>query len=278
MSSFIETPFFQKIYTCNCILISSQYYISPYNVTLDPGYYKVELWGASGGGKEGLVGKGGYAKAFFNIVNSTDFYIFVGGQGLTSYDSNALGGCNGGGNGYKGKNDQEGTENGGGGGSTDIRTSIFDINSRILVASGGGGSGLGFFGGDGGAEIGFNGSGWWTDGKGTQEWHYTNGTGGTQDEGGKGGYYKNYHADNGDLLFGLNAVGYGFSSGGSGGGYYGGGGAYESGGGGGSGYIDKSLVGSLKFGKDRFPSPNKKGYEIFILEMVMQKLLSLHKK
>ena len=253
---FIETSSYSKLYRCGCIVGDDD--AKPYKILLDPGKYKIELWGASGGGHSIMPGKGGYATAFLDITNQTQFFLFVGGVGEVSNNKNASGGCNGGGNGYQGKKTELNYENGGGGGSTDLRTEL-DINSRILVASGGGGSSA-HNGGDGGALIGFNGTGYIS-----SDFNFSDsnmhifGCGGTQNEGGEGGYYKDlYQALNGSLGAGSDAVGIDYSGGGGGSGYYGGGGSYESGGGGGSSYIDPTLDGYLKSGRESFPSPTKK--------------------
>ena len=256
MTGKIETPFFQKIYYANCQVEGSINKSIPYTVTLDPGYYKIELWGASGGG---YGGKGGYTSAKIRIETSTTYYLYIGGQGGVSTNSNATGGCNGGGHGYHGNDEIYNRENAGGGGATDIRTIQNDLNSRILIAAGGGGSGIAFAGGDAGGEIGYNGIGWINNNI------WTNGTGATQTEGGIGGYYftEEVGAENGSLGFGGQGIGIDFSGGGGGAGLYGGGGAYESGGGGGSSYInpDKFIDGILKSGRDRFPSPLTRSYE-----------------
>ena len=252
MQNLIETTLFQKIYKCNC---KNKYDIHPYNITLDPGTYRIELWGASGGGIYANPGKGGYARADIEVEKTTTYYLYIGGEGESSNHTVASGGCNGGGDGYYGEGVKEGrNENSGGGGATDIRTAIGDLSTRILVASGGGGTSIGYPGGDGGGEVGFDGSGW--------NGNFTvSGGGATQQNGGKGGTYNDKIAENGTLGVGSDGVGDAYCSSGGGGGYYGGGGAYESGGGGGSGFIKSTLSGILKSGRDRFPSPTKKGYE-----------------
>lgn len=112
-------------------------------VTLSPGKYQIEAWGASGGGYEATTssttgGKGSYVKAVFDITEETTLYVYVGGKGSEYSETNeANGGFNGGGNSYNGF---------GGGGATDVRLIKGDSNdtisllSRILVAAGGGGS------------------------------------------------------------------------------------------------------------------------------------------
>ena len=255
----IITQSFRKLYRCTCN--NGDIDAVPYNISLDPGLYRIELWGASGGGYTGRVGRGGYARAEIKINVTTQYYLFIGSEGFTSTQESAAGGCNGGGSGYQGTQEAEnqGRENGGGGGSTDFRIGP-SLTDRILVASGGGGTGITYQGGDGGASTGYPGRGWTYDNKTTE------GHGGKQSSGGIGGSFTNelgssFYAENGTLGQGGKGTGNGYSSGGGGGGYYGGGGAYESGAGGGSGYILPSLKGHLKSGRDSFPSPTSNAYE-----------------
>lgn len=98
---------------------------------LQRGIYGLHLYGAQGGGKRG--GLGGYSHGIIKLQFKTTFYAFVGGQGKVRE-----GGFNGGGNGGKGAGDY--TDGAGGGGSTDIRYSVNDLDSRIIVAAGGGGT------------------------------------------------------------------------------------------------------------------------------------------
>lgn len=116
-------------------------------VTLTPGIYEVECWGASGGGygenTNFTGGKGAYIKAKMTIKNTNKtFFVYAGGAGSEYSDDNKEnGGWNGGGNSYQGY---------GGGGASDIRlikgetdadaTSQNSLLSRIMVAAGGGGS------------------------------------------------------------------------------------------------------------------------------------------
>ena len=119
------------------------------------GYYKIEAWGAQGGGANG--GKGGYSSGIIQIGKGEKIKVFVGGAG----NSTGVGGYNGGGN--------AGvlvTNNDGGGGATDIRINNININDRILVAGGGGGAnangsntaGIGKTGGAGGGLNGYSGT------------------------------------------------------------------------------------------------------------------------
>ena len=110
-------------------------------VTLAPGRYQIECWGAAGGGKETgststTGGKGAYTKAVFNITKETTLYVYVGGKGSKYSDSNEdNGGYNGGGNAYNAY---------GGGGATDVRLlrgncdDELSLLTRIIVAGGGG--------------------------------------------------------------------------------------------------------------------------------------------
>ena len=187
------------------------------NVTLPAGVYKLETWGASGGGRS--PGQGGYSTGTITIDNDTTLYICVGQKAGT---------YNGGGTG----------DHGYGGGATHIATAngvLSSLSSQkdsiLLVAGGGAGGSRGAGGAGGGANMsGTNGG----SGCGTI------GTGATVSSPGSGGYSGS---------FGKAGSG-GWNSCGGGGGYYGGGASYEhysnnddddAGGGGGSGYAAPSL-------------------------------------
>lgn len=123
------------------------------------GWYKIELWGASGGSttsETGVVrsgGKGAYTSGLIYLVENDEVYFYIGGT-----TTNSNGGANGGGAGAgKGM---------GGGGSTDVRIKSGEWNddqslrTRLMVAAGGGGAeGFkeGATGGDAGAIIGRSG-------------------------------------------------------------------------------------------------------------------------
>ena len=87
------------------------------------GTYQIELWGAQGGG---AGGKGGYTTGEISIDANQKFYLFIGGT--NGYNGGAAGGV------YPYDN--------AGGGATDVRllNDISNLNSRIMVAGGGGGS------------------------------------------------------------------------------------------------------------------------------------------
>lgn len=224
------------------------------------GDYKVELWGAQGGGKGIFVGGfGAYTKGNIVLDESKKLYFIVGGKGvLPTNSSNITGGFNGGGGTYGSP-----TGNvyyniaGTGGGATDVRykkTSIIydntyktytssnvDLYSRIMIAAGGGGGTYGDIdgwestgnGAAAGGLIGYNGTGtYYGDSRKT--------FGGTQTAGGLGQIVTEYHAGsyvNAGLGHG-GAQGYA-PWGGGGGGYYGGGsgGGWSGAGAGGSSFI-----------------------------------------
>ena len=147
------------------------------------GYYKIEAWGAQGGYglKEGsqinVPGKGAYTSGVILLEKGENLYIYVGGQGGSAVNTSPLGGTagyNGGGAGGA-DNNETGTgvdPGGGGGGATDIRyfgeydpteeellwNSESGLNSRIMVAGGGGGSSYASIGGYGGTLVGGDGN------------------------------------------------------------------------------------------------------------------------
>lgn len=117
-------------------------------ITLPAGTYKLEAYGASGGGntasgssRGSRGGKGGYTTGTITLKETTTLYIYVGGEGASGV-STAAGGWNGGGNAVWAST----TKIGAGGGATDFRlisgnwNDINSLKSRILVAGGGGGS------------------------------------------------------------------------------------------------------------------------------------------
>lgn len=190
-------------------------------VTLKPGRYKLECWGAQGGYRSSSAygGLGGYSVGEISLEKQTTLYVYVGGSGNTGKTN---GGFNGGG--------ARSTYNGGGG-ATDIRVGTDSLYARVIVAGGGGSDGAtnknGMYGGGetGGTATQNYGSG---GGGGTQTAGGTGGSGnaGTFGQGGEGKAASNGYAGAG------------------GGGWYGGGGSFpdssgddDRGGGGGSGFV-----------------------------------------
>ena len=193
----------------------------------ETGNYRLEVWGAQGGGSS----KGGYAAGDILLNKDEVLYIYVGGQGTvgTFSASPQPGGYNGGANGGRASSDWGGGPSGGG--ATHIATvsgllsELSDNTDKILIVAGGGGGdfgGLGIDDASGGSGGGFKGVKGYasTSAGGTQTTGYAFGIGSP----GKNGYYGN---------------------GGSGGGFYGGytspdPNSANSGGSGGSGYIGNS--------------------------------------
>ncbi|EAY05049.1 surface antigen BspA-like [Trichomonas vaginalis G3] len=107
--------------------------------SLEIGYYKLEVWGAQGGGslnsQSGVGGKGGYSVGYLTLSEATTVYIQVGGVGKGVASGLAEGGYNGGGCAWG--TDSNDPAHGGGGG-TDIRIKEDSIYSRVIVAGGGG--------------------------------------------------------------------------------------------------------------------------------------------
>ncbi|MDE5638909.1 MAG: hypothetical protein K2I47_03830, partial [Odoribacter sp.] len=109
------------------------------SITLAAGKYKMECWGARGGGGYNTGGYGGYASGKLLLNSSVAFYIHVGQLGGISTATTYNGGGGGG-------TSNRGWGNGGqGGGATDIRmvnsawNNVTGLRSRIMVAGGGGG-------------------------------------------------------------------------------------------------------------------------------------------
>ena len=150
----------------------------PITIDLLPGRYRVECYGAEGGTglQNGNIsgsfgGKGAYASGILTIKQTTQFHLFLGGQGTdgyNGYDKPSPGGWNGGGDSGKdtGSSPSDPPDtSGGGGGATDIRLILppegeeFDNNeslsSRIIVAAGGSGSAYDTYGAPGGDITGY---------------------------------------------------------------------------------------------------------------------------
>ena len=209
---------------------------NPYSITLFPGKYSFELWGAEGGtwDSNSRSGRGAYVKGIISLKTKTDLFVYVGEKGtsLVRKGGTAPPTFNGGGSGYV---DPSNLYNVGssGGGSSDIRTikgaswdSFDSLKSRIIVAAGGGGSTAnpvpsstrecsGGFGGS------------YEDGSGiscNSVIGIPNATGGSYNSGGIGGKGENCLGTDGTFGKAGNG-GLCYSTSGGGGGYYGGGGS-----------------------------------------------------
>lgn len=234
------------------------------------GTYKIELWGAAGGNADNIAaGLGAYTKGEITLKKDEKLYLYLGEQGSkTNYES--FGGGGSGGNGENGLGNS-------GGGATDVRliSGSFDnaksLNSRIMVAAGGGGIGVSVYSyaggkGYGGAITGFDGS--YYSGHGDLKQY---GKGGTQISGGIAGvntYSGTGTNENGSFGKGGNSKSTSAvsGSGGGGGGYYGGGaggavasGGSGNGGAGGSSYIS-GYAGCIAIKSESDNSPKVTAY------------------
>ncbi|MBQ4360344.1 MAG: hypothetical protein II767_08815 [Proteobacteria bacterium] len=114
-------------------------------ITLLPGNYKLQVWGAAGGVSKSdwaKAGPGGYAEGIINLKAKTSAWVVVGGRGNGSQCTAP--GVDGGGGGYNGGGASYNTGWGGGGG-TDIRLLKDDLYNRVIVAGGGGGGALDYY-------------------------------------------------------------------------------------------------------------------------------------
>ena len=108
---------------------------------LRPGKYLLEVWGASGGGKEGVRTSGGYSRGTLTLDDFTEAFVTVASGGLT--DSNEVAGtylagsCNRGGQ-ARTYGSLSGYWFGCGGGATDVRLNSRHLTSRLIVAGGSG--------------------------------------------------------------------------------------------------------------------------------------------
>lgn len=105
-----------------------------------------DLLGASGGGcappYSASGGRGAHVTGSLTVTTGQVLYLFVGGKGSDGWNtaSTISGGYNGGGSTVN--------QSGGGGGATDIRIGGLNLSNRVAVAGGGGGTGMGWNGGN----------------------------------------------------------------------------------------------------------------------------------
>lgn len=240
------------------------------------GWYKIELWGASGGNGNTtyLGGNGGYTSGKIYLTKGEIIYLYIGGPGTTTTTS-ALGGYNGGG---ACQTNASNISDGCGGGATDIRyfgttipttsdlvwNSTLGLNSRLMVAGGGGGgqyrSDTNSYGGGGGGLIGNSAY------SETSSYAKSYSTGGTQTAGGAKGYVDSsarmsYLTTPSFGVGGSYTSGSDFSFNGGGGGYYGGGsGVFMSAGGGSSFISGHSGVNAITSSASLTPTNNTLHY------------------
>ncbi len=231
------------------------------------GTYKIETWGASGGGTTIMKGRGGYTSGTFKFSTLDTLYIAVGGQGTTGISNTAaVGGYNGGGDSGVSTSDYASS----GGGASDVRLNSNSLSSRIIVAGGGGGGGSR---NDSTATCNGGAGGGTTAGIGTCSAESYIGGAGTPTAGGAAATYNTNiitSPTSGKIGLGGNGASYQnvtvtSSAGGGGGGYYGGGGGSRfGGGGGGSSFCNSSAAttcDTLALGTDSFPTIDGKNYE-----------------
>ncbi len=210
--------------------------------------YRLEVWGAQGGG---AGGKGGHSCGYKNIESQEELFICVGGEGKPTAgrdisSTSSCGGYNGGGNAQVMEFSWGGA---GGGGATHIAITnnrgvlanyVNNKNEVLIVAGGGGAKDGGLNAGDGGGFFGTNGA--------NKDDVERSGEGGTQDSGGNGGNDGTF-GKGGDVPIGPVTI---MDSGGAGGGgWYGGGSTFiywSASGGGGSGYIGGVTNGTMQTG------------------------------
>ena len=215
-------------------------------VSLYPGEYKLEVWGAQGGSYNTTYvgGKGGYSYGTLTLTETTTLYVYPGGKGTDGTTSGTFsGGFNGGGQSYS---ESTNLAMSAGGGASDIRIGTDSLYARVIVAGGGGGAGSysssrRYSGGAGGGENGLAGS--------QYSVSYPGGAGGSTTSAGNS-YSNNtninstYYGTPADFGNGGSAKSGVTSISGGGGGWYGGGYAANAGAGGGSGYVYTSETAS----------------------------------
>lgn len=222
----------------NGSVMNFDYTGSVQTVTLAPGTYKLECWGAQGGNGSSngnsninaVGGLGGYSVGTITLSKTQKVYIYSGGKGQTKSNTGSYSTVNGGFNGG-GSNYTCGSGGSGGGGS-DIRIGTDSLYARVIVAGGGSGTGWTIKGAAGGGILGLS--------------NYNSSYNSTQTAGGIA-YTSAYNIMPTAGTFGIGGNGSGSSEGGSGGGggWYGGGGAgYTGGSSGGSGYVYTSATAS----------------------------------
>ena len=119
-----------------CFLFSypceKTYPCHPIHLTLSPGYYMFECWGAgSFNSATFLAGKGAYTSGFLKLNEERDFFVYIGSGTINQWERTYNGG---------GFNQRSGA------GATDVRlvkgewNDFQSLKSRIMVAGGGGGA------------------------------------------------------------------------------------------------------------------------------------------
>ncbi len=193
------------------------------------GYYKIELWGASGAysgtNPNAVGGKGAYTSGIIYLNAGQKLYFYVGQAGIgecTNYEECTTPIFNGGGLGGYYTTETNKIRVNSGGGATDVRLEpgawddISSLKSRIMVAAGGGATDDRNTGSNGGALVGEKGI--------DSSSGAVTGSGGTQTNGGTSGRNAGLFGRGGDGYIPFSTIVNCNESYGAGGGYYGGGG------------------------------------------------------
>ena len=222
------------------------------------GEYKLETWGAQGGGYVAIGGYGGYSIGNIILKSNAKLFVNVGESGKSSSTEDLSSTYNGGGSSHFQGGIQDARYFSSGGGATHIATisgvltKLEKEKNNILIISGGGGGAYYYAnrevenGGSSGGYIGVNGS------QTTKGWG-SFGYGGSQTEGGysicddttcsANSWGRRKYSIGGFGYGGGNSSGNPFPSSGGGSGYYGGGGStHVQSAGGGSGYIGNTTL------------------------------------
>lgn len=126
---------------------------SQQTVTLQPGRYKLEVWGAEGGGDTGAVdkiapgGKGGYSKGEITLTEAKTVYVIVGQKGFQGYLAETSYNGGGAGNPYTTSTNSQNGFSGGGASHMAFQSGVLStlsaVSNQVLLVAGGGGAGGG---------------------------------------------------------------------------------------------------------------------------------------
>ena len=129
ITSNVPTPSPSFMYSNFSVIYTGTY--SVYVVPYDLYWLNVLSFGAQGGSFAGNNGGlGGFISASIDVTPGQTLYLYVGSSCGGDFPS-----CSGGG--YNGGGDGENYVFSGGGGASDVRTIVSDLNSRLVIAGGG---------------------------------------------------------------------------------------------------------------------------------------------
>ena len=221
------------------------------SVTLQPGTYHLQVWGAGGGAGENMPGsEGGFSEGIVTFTTPTTVFIGVGGTGINGND--VVGGFNGGGNSGGSTGTQRRSGSGGGASHISLSNGLLNnttVRNNILLVAGGGGGAIGDStnrGGSAGVGGGIEGTAGVNTG--TALITRIGGGAGTATSGGAAGVFPGNATTRAP---GAGTAGQGgagalqtnnyITGGGGGGGWFGGGGGHSSPAGGGSGHLSARM-------------------------------------